>query len=112
MVRVVVTDERGRVLEQLSYGTFMGSLESRIEYVLEPDIEGGSWDGSGIMEVDDLFGNISTAIEGEASVEKLGICSGAVGDGWVGPKGGFQVKHGKGHRPRERVKHIRPKLFF
>jgi hypothetical protein len=99
LVRVVVTDERGDVVERMAYGGFMGALRSPVEYVLEPDGVGGG-DGSGILEVDDLVGG-----------EGFGACSGAAGDGWVG-KSGFQVKHGKGHRPRERVRHVSHASFF
>ena len=98
LVRVVVTDERGAVVERMAYGGFVGALGSRVEYVLEAD--GGGGGGGGLLELEDLVG-AGTA----------GVCSGAAGDGWVG-KSGFQVKHGKGHRPRERVRHISPGSFF
>jgi hypothetical protein len=98
LVRVVVTDERGEVVERMAYGGFVGALGSRVEYVLEAD--GGGGGGGGLLELEDLVG-----------AGPAGVCSGAAGDGWVG-KSGFQVKHGKGHRPRERVRHISPGSFF
>jgi hypothetical protein len=101
LVRVVVTDERGEVVERMGFGGFVGRLGSRVEYVLDADGGGDGRDGGGLLEVEDLLGAVGSA----------GACSGAAGDGWVG-KSGFQVKHGKGHRPRERVRHVSPESFF
>ena len=79
---------------------FVGALGSRVEYVLEADGGGDGRGGGGLLDLEDLVG-----------AGPAGVCSGAAGEGWVG-KSGFQVKHGKGHRPRERVRHISPELFF
>jgi hypothetical protein len=115
---VVVTDEDGLVQSNMIYRNFMGTLSSRITYVLEADVEVGGADNSGLLELEHLMSTRrGMAMEEESFVKKVtrsgtATCSGAAENGWVGIRGGFQVKHGKGHAPREKIKMVNARMFF
>lgn len=69
-----VIDERGMVAEKYGVGAFMGTIGSKINYVLIPDV-GGTDEGGGLVSVQDMFGDCGEALvmgapEGEKSVKE------------------------------------------
>jgi len=121
-VHVVVTDERSVVVETFSFPRFIGDLASNVEYVLEADVEGASFDGCGLVEVESLLGEAAAAGNAGFGMGVRGLgrsCSGG-GPGTVmvegviegGGKGAWQGKTPKRHPLREKVRHVGPRIFF
>jgi hypothetical protein len=114
LMRVIVTDEDGSLLNHYIIRSYMGNITSKITYVLEAEAE-DTPDSSGLLECSHLFGrppDWANEDIGRRKMVKESTCQGAAENGWVGTKGGFQVKHGKGHVARDRVKPIRWQMFF
>jgi hypothetical protein len=114
LMRVIVTDEDGLLLNNYIIRNYMGDVRSKITYLLEAEAE-DSPESSGLLECDHLFAKPPDWARDDIGVRKMpkaSTCQGAAENGWVGTKGGFQVKHGKGHVARERVKPITWQMFF
>jgi hypothetical protein len=56
-----VIDERGMVVEKYGVGAFMGTIGSKIHYVLTPDA-GGTDEGGGLVGVKDMIGDCGEAL--------------------------------------------------
>ncbi|KAK0655646.1 hypothetical protein B0T16DRAFT_318095 [Cercophora newfieldiana] len=64
-----VIDERGMVVEKYGVGAFMGTVGSKIHYVLTPDI-GGTDEGGGLVSVKDMLGDCGEALTPGSAEEK------------------------------------------
>jgi hypothetical protein len=53
---VMVNDEDGSLVETVGIGAFIGTVESKIEYLLTPDEGGGTDDGGGLIGLTELLG--------------------------------------------------------
>jgi hypothetical protein len=74
-MRVVVTDEDGVIQHKYTIKNFIGTVGSPVHYVLEADVEGGR-DESGVVEAEDLFGEVIPDMGFVAGSARPGACEG------------------------------------
>ena len=70
-MRVVVTDEDGIIQHKYTIKNYIGTVGSPVHYVLEADVEGGR-DESGVVEAEDLFGEIMPDLAVAAGLARPG----------------------------------------
>jgi hypothetical protein len=117
LLAVVVTDEDGVITNNYIIRNYMGDIASRIRYHLVGDFEVEGMDHSGILELEHLVGPTRRSTESLGSRKSYrqghSACAGASETGWAGNKGGgFQVKSGKWHPARERIRIVEAPMFF
>ncbi|KAK4127046.1 hypothetical protein N657DRAFT_565643 [Parathielavia appendiculata] len=103
---VNVVDEQGTVVEKHGVGAFLGCVESRISYVLFPDVlTGGTDESGGLVTVEDMIrddgGEMIGYFDGAGGGEKegrKGRRKGGDRDGESDFEGSGAGGHGKGRR--------------
>jgi hypothetical protein len=87
-----VVDEDGTVVEKFGVGTYMGTVESRITYLLLPDA-GGTDEGGGLVGVREMLGD---------NGEEIGVISAGPETAVTGGRRASGGVLGKKERARER----------
>ncbi|PHH65520.1 hypothetical protein CDD81_2300 [Ophiocordyceps australis] len=85
--RIAVDDEDGRALHQFSFGGFVGTIGSPIDYYLVAD-PGSSDERGGLVDVSDLY------IDTDEGLPGGGACDG----GWIRSEAALTGQRGKGTR--------------
>jgi hypothetical protein len=83
-----VADENGALVEKHGFGAFLGSVGSRVEYVLVPE-EGGTDEGGGLVGVAEMLGGggeevAASETGGKATKEKMEKVASGVREGCTG----------------------------